>query len=109
MKDTRFERLCFEMRLFEGQEAEYERRHRELWPEMHDALKRSGYANYTLFRRGTTVVGYAECSPDVETAAARMAAEPVNERWNESFRQIIVPSSPEGAYALALETIWHID
>ncbi len=96
------------MTLVDGQEAEYERRHRELWPEMLDALTVAGYTNYTLFRSGLTVIGYAECEPDVQTATVRMAASPVNDRWNESFRNIISPAAPS-EYAVGLTEIWHID
>ena len=50
------ERLCFSMTLKPGQEAEYERRHDEIWPEMSEAVARAGFTNYSLFRRGTTVI-----------------------------------------------------
>lgn len=102
------ERLCFSMRLFEGTEEEYERRHRELWPDMLEALNAAGYTNYTLFRSGLSVVGYAECRPDVATVAARMAASPVTARWNESFRKIIEPSA-DGELAVGFTELWHID
>ena len=32
----------FKMKLFEGQEAEYERRHNLLWPEMKDMIHEHG-------------------------------------------------------------------
>ncbi|MFI0424081.1 L-rhamnose mutarotase [Spongiactinospora sp. 9N601] len=54
------ERLCFLIELVPGSEAEYDRRHDEIWPEMRRAVSAAGYTNYTLFRRGSTVVGYAD-------------------------------------------------
>jgi L-rhamnose mutarotase len=64
------ERLCFVMELNPGQEEKYDRVHREMFPEMHDALVEAGYENYTIFRLRTTVVGYAECVPDVAAVLA---------------------------------------
>jgi L-rhamnose mutarotase len=75
------ERLCFVMELNPGQESTYDRVHQEMFPEMHDALVDAGYTNYTIFRLRTTVVGYAECEPDVATVLDRMARHPVSARW----------------------------
>jgi L-rhamnose mutarotase len=79
------ERLCFLMELNPGQEEKYDRVHREMFPEMHDALVQAGYQNYTIFRLRTTVVGYAECVPDVATVLDRMANHPVSARWSEAL------------------------
>jgi len=79
------ERLCFVMELNPGQEEKYDRVHQEMFPEMHDALVGAGYQNYTIFRLRTTVVGYAECVPDVATVLDRMAKNPVSARWAEAL------------------------
>jgi L-rhamnose mutarotase len=79
------ERLCFVMELNPGQEAKYDRVHQEMFPEMHGALVEAGYRNYTIFRLRTTVVGYAECEPDVATVLDRMAAHPVSARWSAAL------------------------
>ena len=79
------ERLCFVMELNPGQEEKYDRVHREMFPEMHDALVDAGYTNYTIFRLRSTVVGYAECVPDVSTVLGRMQENPVSVRWGEAL------------------------
>ena len=86
------ERLCFVMELNPGQEEKYDRVHQEMFPEMHDALVGAGYQNYTIFRLRTTVVGYAECVPDVATVLDRMARNPVSARWAEALAG--VPGHP---------------
>ena len=50
------------MKLYEGQEAEYERRHNLLWPEMKDMIHQHGGRNYTIFldRETLTLFGYIE-------------------------------------------------
>lgn len=79
------ERYCFVIELNPGKEEQYDRVHREMFPEMRDALIAAGYTNYTIFRRGTTVCGYAECVPDVESVRAYMEAHPVSQRWREAL------------------------
>ena len=42
-------RKGFKMKLYPGMEAEYEKRHNELWPEMQDMIHEYGGRNYTIF------------------------------------------------------------
>ena len=43
------ETIAFRMALKPGMRDEYERRHRELWPELADALRRAGIRDYWIF------------------------------------------------------------
>src|ERR1700739_2053120 len=100
--DTQVERLCFVIELNSGQEEKYDRVHQEMFPEMHDALVQAGYTNYTIFRLRTTVVGYAECVPDVSTVLDRMASHPVSARWAEALAGV-----PKHKLELA-EQVWRL-
>ena len=55
-------RKGFKMKLYPGMEAEYEKRHNELWPEMQDMIHEYGGRNYTIFLDRETLVlyGYIE-------------------------------------------------
>lgn len=52
----------FKMKLYPGMEAEYEKRHNQLWPEMKDMIHEHGGKNYTIFldRETLTLFGYIE-------------------------------------------------
>jgi L-rhamnose mutarotase len=103
------ERLCFLMHLVPGAEAEYDRRHDTLWPDMREALVAAGYTNYSLFRRGTEVIGYAECVPDIATVQTKMGAAEVNARWGESFGSVIAPITDENGDLINYPEVWHLD
>ena len=61
---------------------EYRRRHEEVWPEMLDALRRTGWHNYTLFMRSDgALFGYFETPDSFAAALDGMSREEVNERW----------------------------
>jgi 2-oxoisovalerate dehydrogenase E1 component len=102
LEGAQMERLCFVMELNPGQEEKYDRVHREMFPEMHDALVEAGYENYTIFRLRTTVVGYAECVPDVATVLDKVAANPVSARWAEALAGV-----PKHKLELA-EQVWRL-
>ncbi len=61
--------------------AEYVERHQAVWPEMQDALRATGWRNYSLFLRADgLLVGYVEAD-DLAASQAAMAATDVNARW----------------------------
>ena len=62
------ERVVFYLRIFPGTEAEYDRRHAEIWPELVEEIRSFGIRSMTGFRRGTDVWYYCECEPDAKTA-----------------------------------------
>lgn len=103
------ERLCFIINLVPGTEAEYEKRHDEIWPDMTAAIVAAGFTNYSLFRRGTQVIGYAECVPDVKTVLAKMSAAEVNTRWGESYVGIIESMSDEKGDLIRYDEVWRLD
>ena len=62
------ERVCFLLRVRPERLDEYKARHREVWPEMLDALRETGWSNYSLFlREDGLLVGYLE-TEDFEAA-----------------------------------------
>jgi L-rhamnose mutarotase len=108
-REAVMERAFFTIELWPGQEQEYDRRHDEIWPEMTAALKASGFANYTLFRRGTSVFAYVECHPDRATAFATMAATEVDRRWQASMSGIIAKITDDDGNPLWADEVWHLD
>jgi L-rhamnose mutarotase len=103
------ERFCFRFAIREGTEAEYERRHDEIWPDAIDAIRSAGITNYSLFRRGTTIIAYCECEPDAATAFALLGATDVSARWGEWLREIVVSlTGPDGKLVDHAE-VWHLD
>lgn len=63
-----------------GYEAEYLKRHDEIWPEMLVALRGAGIRNYNIFRHGLTLFGYFE-TDDLEATKASLRASSVDARW----------------------------
>jgi L-rhamnose mutarotase len=72
-----------------GVEEEYQRRHDEIWPEMVEALRASGFSEMRLFRHEQTVSIYSVCHPDAQTAWARLRATEVNTRWDEAGKHLL--------------------
>jgi L-rhamnose mutarotase len=75
------ERVCFLGRVRPDRLAEYRERHAAVWPDMLDALRQAGWANYSLFlTEDGLLIGYLETG-DYAAALDQMAQAPVNGRW----------------------------
>jgi L-rhamnose mutarotase len=103
-------RVCFVLQVKPERVEEYKRSHREVWPEMLDALRETGWSNYSLFLRPDgMLVGYLE-TEDFERALSEMAKREVNNRWQrEMFDFFVQPdgSLPDRAME-PLEEVFHL-
>ena len=103
------ERVCFTFEIKPGTEAEYKKRHDEIWPELVKEIKDAGFNNYSLFRSGTTIVAYAEVEPDVATGFAKIGEGEANARWAKWFEEVIVSLTDENGQIFRLDEVWHLD
>ncbi len=91
---------------------DYKERHRKVWPEMFDALRRNGWRNYSLFAREDGLLfGYFEADDDFATSLEGMSSEEVNARWQEFMAPYfeIPPGAKPDEMMLALEEVFHTD
>lgn len=90
---------------------EYERHHREVWPEVIAAISAAGIRNYSIFRHGTLLFSYWEYEgEDYERDLAAIDLVPACARWNElmSTLQVAVDDAPPQRW-LALPEVFHLD
>jgi L-rhamnose mutarotase len=103
-------RICFVLQVKPDRLEEYKRRHRAVWPEMLNALRETGWINYSLFlREDGLLVGYLE-TEDFERARAGMASREVNDRWQSEMRDFFVQPqglTPDRAMQ-PLEEVFHL-
>jgi L-rhamnose mutarotase len=92
-----------------GYEEEYVRCHREIWPEMVEALRSAGISNYSIFRNGLTLFGYFE-TDDIEMTREYLANDETNRRWSEWMDPIMkVDIDPTTDFPYLLPLQWHMD
>lgn len=103
------DRAVFYLRIFPGTEAEYDRRHAEIWPELVDEIRESGLRNFSGFRRGTDVWYYTEADGDVADAFAAHGPKPANQRWNRYFRDVIAQITDDSGGLLWYEKVFESD
>ena len=88
------EKICFVLNILPEHMDEYKNRHADVWPDMQEALSKSGWTNYSLFLRDDGLaIGYFECE-NYEEALSNMENFEVNERWQATMLPLVagVPS-----------------
>jgi L-rhamnose mutarotase len=80
-------RVGFLLKVKQDRIEEYKKHHEAVWPDMLDALRRTGWRNYSLFMRPDGLMfGYFEADESFEASLAGMETEEVNLRW-QAFMQ----------------------
>lgn len=99
----------FKMKLFEGQEAEYERRHNLLWPEMKDMIHEHGGKNYTIFLDRETLTLFGCIEIEDEELWAKGADTAINRKWWDYMADIMETNSDNSPVTIDLQTVFHLD
>ncbi|ACO48095.1 L-rhamnose mutarotase [Deinococcus deserti] len=104
-------RVCFLLQVRPDRLTEYKTHHQAVWPDMLQALRETGWHNYSLFLRGDgLLVGYFE-TPDLAAAQQGMAGREVNARWQATmapYFEALNGKNPDEGF-LQLEEVFHLD
>ena len=103
-------RYCFNLQVRPERIAEYVERHQAVWPDMQDALRATGWRNYSLFLRDDgLLIGYVE-SDDLAASQAAMARTEVNARWQAEMAQFFtgIDGGPPDEGFLLLTEVFHL-
>jgi L-rhamnose mutarotase len=101
------QRTGFVLRVKPERIDEYVAAHRDVWPEMLDALRGAGIRNYSIFRAGNQVFGYFE-SDDLARAESFLAAQAVSARWQAAMAELLEERVPDAGPA-PLDEIFRLD
>ena len=93
-------REAFALEIRPDKVADYVEAHRQVWPEVLEAIHRAGIRNFTIFLHDNIAFGYFECDDPVE-ANAVLASDPDCIRWEDWMAEFLSDRVPaDGAPAL---------
>jgi L-rhamnose mutarotase len=101
-------RKSFVMSVQAGLEGEYQRRHRELWPELRSVLKTHGVSNYSIFLLPQTGQLFAYVEIEDEARWQAIAATDVCRRWWWYMAEIMPHNSDHSPVAAELTEVFHL-
>ena len=105
-------RVAFILKVKHDKLAEYKAHHKQVWPEMLDALRRTGWHNYSLFLRDDGLLfGYFEAEESFQASLDGMTREEVNQRWQDFMAPYFegLGGAPADQNMQELEEVFHLD
>jgi len=100
-------RFAFKMFLKPGFEAEYERRHREIWPEIVKLLKETGVSNYSIFFDKDSNLLFA-VQEQGEVSSQDLGAEPIIQKWWEYMADIMETNPDNSPVSIPLQEVFYM-
>lgn len=102
-------RKAFVMSVNAGQEAEYEKRHRHIWPELEAVLKQHGVVTYSIFLlpRTRQLFAYVEFQNQEQWDAVAQTA--ACQKW-WAYMKDIMPANPDNSpVSTELKEVFHLE
>jgi len=104
-------RVGFLLKVKEDMLDEYKKRHEAVWPEMLDALRRTGWHNYSLFMREDGLLfGYFEAEESFQSSLDGMDKEEINAKWQNYMAPFFEGTGDHADKMMVeLEEVFHLD
>lgn len=102
------QRIAFQLRVKAGMEAEYDRVHKAVWPELLAEMTGFGVREYSIFRRGQELFLYLRVA-NFDRLLEQLAASEVNQRWQRTMAPLFEPVpglEPGEAFAMMREVFY---
>jgi L-rhamnose mutarotase len=102
-------RKAFAMRLRPGCEAEYKKRHDEIWPELKAELRQAGVSNYSIYldRKTNTLFAFQYLADDA--ADDELAGKAIVKKWWHMMKDLMDTNPDESPVSDPLVEVFHLD
>jgi L-rhamnose mutarotase len=102
------ERYAFKMKLNPGMEAEYRKRHDEIWPELVTLLHDAGISDYSIHLDPETNTLFGVLSRPRDHRMANLPDHPVMKRWWAHMADIMQSNPDNSPVATDLVPVFHL-
>ncbi|WP_205619270.1 L-rhamnose mutarotase [Neomegalonema perideroedes] len=102
------EKHAFKMRLKPGFEAEYRRRHDEIWQELADLLHEAGVQDYSIHLDRETGTLFGVLWRRADHAMEALPGHPVMKRWWAFMADLMETNPDQSPVSVPLETVFHL-
>jgi L-rhamnose mutarotase len=103
------EKIAFVMKLKPGNEAEYEKRHDEIWPELVETLKQAGVSDYSIFLEKSSCKLFAVLQRSEDHSMEQLPLDPVVKKWWAFMADIMETSADNKPLEETLVRVFHLE
>jgi L-rhamnose mutarotase len=97
------------MQLHPGFEAEYKKRHDEIWPELTALLKTTGVREYSIFLHESTGALFGVLDIDDPKALDNLPSHPVMQKWWKYMGDIMESNPDNSPVSVPLKEVFYLE
>ena len=102
-------REAFKMFLKPGCEAEYEKRHNAIWPELKKLLSENGVCDYSIYWDKDTNILFASQKVQGEESSQDMGSNPIVQKWWAYMADIMETNPDNSPLSIPLPELFYMD
>ncbi|NDW11470.1 L-rhamnose mutarotase [Bacteroides sp. 214] len=102
-------REAFKMFLKPGCEAEYEKRHAEIWPELKEMLSNNGVYDYSIYWDKETNILFATQKVRGTESSQDMGGNPIVQKWWDYMADIMEVNPDNSPVSIPLYEIFRME
>ena len=103
------QRAAFKMKLKPGCEAEYKKRHDEIWPELEKLLTISGVYDYSIFLDEETLTLFAVQKLKENNTSSDLADNPIVRKWWDYMSDLMDTHSDNEPVCISLKEVFYME
>ena len=101
-------RIAFKMKLLKGQQAEYKKRHDELWPGLQGLLKTAGISDYSIFLDESDYSLFGVLKAANMQAFDRLPDNPLMQKWWAYMKDIMESNDDNSPVSFPLTEVFYL-
>lgn len=102
-------REAFKMFLKPGCEAEYEKRHNAIWPELKKLLSENGVCDYSIYWDKDTNILFASQKAQGEESSQDMGSNPIVQKWWAYMADIMETNPDNSPVSIPLKEVFRME
>jgi len=103
------ESKAFKMKLLPGFDAEYKKRHDEIWPELSQLLSERGVFDYSIFLDEETLTLFAVQKVKNEKDLTGLSEDPILRKWWDYMSDIMQTNPDNSPVEKPLKIVFHME
>lgn len=101
-------RVAFKMKLLPGYEAEYEKRHHEIWPELSALLKGAGISEYSIFLDNETNSLFGFLKAEDQKLLDNLPTQGIMQKWWAYMGDIMETNPDHSPVSIPLKEVFYL-
>ena len=102
------QRVAFKMKLFDGCEDEYKKRHDAIWPELKTLLKETGVEDYSIFLDEKNNILFGVLKIENALKLDELPHHPVMKKWWSYMKDIMESNPDDSPVSVPLKEVFYL-